>query len=555
MTTWHLDPDMARRYAGGGTAPAFAASVEQHLTGCPDCRALVPQDDARVDRVWAEVLDAVEAPRVGPLEAVLRRLGVSHPTARLVAATPTLRGAWLLASLAVVLLAAAAAQAGPRGTLMFVALAPVLPVLGVALAFGDRTDPTLEVAVASPYSLVRLLAARTSFVVATSILPRCWCRCCRATGSSRSPGCVPALAMCAAVRGGAARAAGSPRPRSPSGGSPGRWPVLHRGVARRPAPRPRPAPQPRRARRGRREHRPSPPRARGPVQEEPMTPTIEAHDLVRSYGRFRALDGMELATYPASPASSAPTAPGRRPCCGCSPPCPASTPAACGSWARTRATRPAGCGSAARSATSPRTPASTRGFTAFEAVDYVAVLKEHTRTRARHDEVRRVLGLVGLSDVATKKVRALSGGMRRRLGLAQALLGTPELLVLDEPTVGLDPEQRIRFRDLVSEAGHGRTVVLSTHQTEDVAAVCSHVVVVNHGQTLFSGIVEELTAVAQGRVWHDDRRDPRAYTAWRLSGGVYHHVGDPPPGAEVVAPAIEDAYLLLLGPDAAESAA
>ena len=171
MTTWHLDPDMARRYAGGGTAPAFAASVEQHLTGCPDCRALVPQDAARVDRTWAEVLDTVEAPRVGPVETALRRLGVSHPTARLVAATPMLRGAWLLASLAVVLLAVAASQADERGTVMFVALAPVLPVLGVALSFGDRTDPTLEVAVASPYSLVRLLAARTAFVVATSLVP------------------------------------------------------------------------------------------------------------------------------------------------------------------------------------------------------------------------------------------------------------------------------------------------------------------------------------------------------------------------------------------------
>ena len=95
MTTWHLDPAMARRYAGGGTAPAFAASVEQHLTGCPDCRALVPQDDARADRIWAEVLDAVEAPRVGLVESVLRRLGVSHATARLIAATPALRGAWI----------------------------------------------------------------------------------------------------------------------------------------------------------------------------------------------------------------------------------------------------------------------------------------------------------------------------------------------------------------------------------------------------------------------------------------------------------------------------
>jgi ABC-2 type transport system ATP-binding protein len=191
-----------------------------------------------------------------------------------------------------------------------------------------------------------------------------------------------------------------------------------------------------------------------------------------------------------------------------------------------------------------------RGFTAFEAIDYIAVLKEHVSPRSRHDEVRRVLDLVGLNDVATKKVRALSGGMRRRLALAQALLGHPDLLVLDEPTVGLDPEQRIRFRDLVSEAGSGRTVLLSTHQTEDVAAVCSHVVVMNKGRHLFGGSVAELTAVADSRVWVDSARDPRAYAAWRLADGSYHHVGEPPAGAELVRPRIEDAYLLLLGPDA-----
>ena len=188
-----------------------------------------------------------------------------------------------------------------------------------------------------------------------------------------------------------------------------------------------------------------------------------------------------------------------------------------------------------------------RSFTAFEAVDYVALLKEHTGTRTRHDEVRRVLDLVGLSEVAGKKVRALSGGMRRRLGLAQALLGRPELLVLDEPTVGLDPEQRMRFRDLVSETGHGRTVLLSTHQTEDVAAVCSQVVVVQEGRSLFAGTPEQLAAIAAGRVWVDSDRDPRALAGWRLGAGRYHHIGDPPAGAELVDPTIEDAYLLLLG--------
>jgi ABC-2 type transport system ATP-binding protein len=195
------------------------------------------------------------------------------------------------------------------------------------------------------------------------------------------------------------------------------------------------------------------------------------------------------------------------------------------------------------------------GFTAFEAVDYLAVLKEHTDTPARHDEVRRVLGLVGLRDVATTKVRALSGGMRRRLALSQALLGHPELLVLDEPTVGLDPEQRFRFRDLVSEAGVGRTVVLATHQTEDVAALCTRVVVIDHGRVLFTGSVPELVGLANRRVWVDDARDGQAVAAYRLGDGSYRHVGVPRAGARLAPPTIEDAYLLLVGPAASDVAA
>jgi ABC-2 type transport system ATP-binding protein len=188
-----------------------------------------------------------------------------------------------------------------------------------------------------------------------------------------------------------------------------------------------------------------------------------------------------------------------------------------------------------------------RGFTAFEAIDYLAVLKEHTESAARHEEVRRVLRLVGLHDVATKKVRALSGGMRRRLALCQTLLGRPELLILDEPTVGLDPEQRIRFREIISEAGIGRTVVLSTHQTEDVAALCNQVVVIDHGRALFAGTVPELVGQAHQRVWVDERRDDRAVAAYRLGDGTYHHVGDPPAGSQLTPATIEDAYLLLVG--------
>jgi ABC-2 type transport system ATP-binding protein len=127
----------------------------------------------------------------------------------------------------------------------------------------------------------------------------------------------------------------------------------------------------------------------------------------------------------------------------------------------------------------PQEPGFFRGFTVFEFVDYVAILKEMIDARRRHDEVRRVVAEVGLEDVSGKKIRALSGGMRRRVALAQSLLGDPELLVLDEPTAGLDPEQRLRFRDVVSRVGEGRTVILSTHQTEDVAALCHRVVVID----------------------------------------------------------------------------
>jgi ABC-2 type transport system ATP-binding protein len=108
----------------------------------------------------------------------------------------------------------------------------------------------------------------------------------------------------------------------------------------------------------------------------------------------------------------------------------------------------------------------------------------------------------------------------------------------------------MRFRDLVSAAGADRSVILSTHQTEDVAALCSWVVVVAAGRAHFAGTVAELVSVADGRVWVDDRRDPRALAGWRLGSGRFHHVGDPPDGAQLVEPSIEDAYLLLLGPGA-----
>ncbi|MFF2960735.1 ATP-binding cassette domain-containing protein [Streptomyces sp. NPDC057963] len=194
----------------------------------------------------------------------------------------------------------------------------------------------------------------------------------------------------------------------------------------------------------------------------------------------------------------------------------------------------------------PQDPGFHPHFTAFEFVDYVAILKEMTHRARRHDEVRRVLDAVGMSEHRGRRMKALSGGMRRRVALAAALAGAPELLVLDEPTVGLDPGQRLRFRELIAEIGEGRTVLLSTHQTEDVSALCHRVVVLDHGAVKFDGDPAGLSAVAEGRVWSSAERDPRALAGWRTGTGAFRNIGSPPPDAETVAPALEDGYLLLL---------
>jgi ABC-2 type transport system ATP-binding protein len=200
----------------------------------------------------------------------------------------------------------------------------------------------------------------------------------------------------------------------------------------------------------------------------------------------------------------------------------------------------------------PQTPGFHPDFTAFEFVDYVAILKELTDRAARHREVRRVLAEVDLSDVRGKRIKKLSGGMRQRVALAAALVGDPGFLVLDEPTVGLDPEQRMRFRELIARAGEGRTVLLSTHQTEDVAMLCNRVLVMAGGTVRFEGTPAQLTARAAGRVWSSAERDPGAMAGWRTGLGVFRNVGDPPAGAELVEPTLEDGYLISLDGLAAE---
>jgi len=201
----------------------------------------------------------------------------------------------------------------------------------------------------------------------------------------------------------------------------------------------------------------------------------------------------------------------------------------------------------------PQDPGLYPNFTAFALLDYVAVLKELTDAPRRRAEVCRVLAEVGLEDQARVTVRKLSGGMRQRLGLAQALLGDPALLVLDEPTVGLDPEQRMLFRALISRLGETRTVLLSTHQTEDVGALCERVVVLRQGREVFDGTPRALAALADGRVWLSATAPDTHQVYWRNADGEYRTLGARPPHGEPVRPSIEDGYLMLLGPVATEA--
>lgn len=195
----------------------------------------------------------------------------------------------------------------------------------------------------------------------------------------------------------------------------------------------------------------------------------------------------------------------------------------------------------------PQDPGFYRSFTAFDFVDYIAVLKDIPDRRRRHEEVRKVLGFVGLQDHAHRRIKALSGGMRQRLALAQALLGDPELLILDEPTAGLDPEQRLRFREIISVLPQRPTVLISTHQTDDVSALCQRVVVMVKGAILFDGTPAQLAAIAAGHVWVDAERDERAAVSWRTSAGQFRHIGDRPLDSEPATPTVDDAYLLLTG--------
>lgn len=176
-------------------------------------------------------------------------------------------------------------------------------------------------------------------------------------------------------------------------------------------------------------------------------------------------------------------------------------------------------------------------------LDYVGALKEIDSERLRRRWTSWALERVDLGDVADDRVGSLSGGMQRRLSIAQALLGSPDLLVLDEPLAGLDSEQRASVSSLIVTLAESITVICATHHAEELATLCHRVVVVDGGQPVFVGTPATLADQAAGRVWEAAQADPRAVSR-AVGPGRFRCVADRiPPGELAVIPTVADGYL------------
>jgi len=194
-------------------------------------------------------------------------------------------------------------------------------------------------------------------------------------------------------------------------------------------------------------------------------------------------------------------------------------------------------------------------LTVEQELDYLAILKRVTHSAERARQVTEALERVGLYQARRERVRTLSGGLKRRLGIAIALLGNPRLIIVDEPTAGLDPAERVRFRNLLFELAGERVVILSTHIVEDVNQICSDLAVLRDGNLLFRGSPKELVERIDGKVWavsnHEAKLvDGDSVISLRVTseGGESHVFSDEPPtpSARPVNPTLEDAYLWLV---------
>jgi ABC-2 type transport system ATP-binding protein len=196
-------------------------------------------------------------------------------------------------------------------------------------------------------------------------------------------------------------------------------------------------------------------------------------------------------------------------------------------------------------------------LTARQFVDYMAILKGVNIPAQRKKKVAEVIDMVGMSDSAERKIKGFSGGMKRRVGIAQALVNDPKILIVDEPTAGLDPEERIRFRNLLVDMASERVVILSTHIVEDISQTCQDMAVLSKGRIVFRGSPQELIQAAEGNVWTvitKDMNKPNhgmtVVSMLHLAEGIqYRLVGLPSgeiPNAQPAQPSLEDGYVWLM---------
>ncbi|MHB9938190.1 ABC transporter ATP-binding protein [Clostridium sporogenes] len=191
-------------------------------------------------------------------------------------------------------------------------------------------------------------------------------------------------------------------------------------------------------------------------------------------------------------------------------------------------------------------------LTVWQFLDYMAALKGIKNSKK---VIKEVIEKINLTEKRKARISTLSGGQRQRVGIAQALMGNPELLIFDEPTVGLDPEERINFRNLFSKTAQDKIVLLSTHIIEDVQSVCDKLIVINHGQILFTGTPEELIVLAHNHVGvFEEKTEQRVNQEYKITSRVNTARGIAcrivaetlPAFAEAVEPTLEDAYMYLI---------
>ena len=196
-------------------------------------------------------------------------------------------------------------------------------------------------------------------------------------------------------------------------------------------------------------------------------------------------------------------------------------------------------------------------MSAYEALDYLAMLSGVSKAE-RKSKVPEMLEKVNLLEKQKTKVKSMSGGMKRRLGIAQAIIHDPRVIIVDEPTAGLDPEERIRFRNLLCEIAKDRIVLLSTHIVGDIEATCENIAVLNQGRLCFQGKVAELLSFVEGKVYSAEiaaveleKVKAKYMVTGILAMGSSANVKiiaeeTPFPRAKRVQPDVEDAYMYLM---------